>query len=195
MEDKIPSTPSSMLLCLVLVLMILVVSCCISLRRCPLSELTWKMTGRSFLSLLVEMICAIIVETLTLTALLNLEQTLRYNFVSLLLTIQKGILDTIKTHIPRVYVNLVSPPDVTLLGQVSSGFCSLLHAYECGCATDTPRTTHAHMAYTTELGWIFTLLLLKIYRGFGQIWEVPRQRRFLCDRATFLEGIDPPSGF
>jgi len=62
----------------------------------------------------------------------------------------EGVLDSIKARIPRVFVNLVSPPDVTLLGQVSEGLCGILHAFECGCANDGP-THEAHALYTAAL--------------------------------------------
>jgi len=60
------------------------------------------------------------------------------------------ILDTIKATFPRVFVNLVSPPDVTLLGKVNAGFCSVLHSFECDCASDAG-TTEAHKQYTQKL--------------------------------------------
>jgi hypothetical protein len=41
----------------------------------------------------------------------------------------------IETGIPRVFVNLVQGIDVTQLREVSRGFCSWLHRYECSCAT------------------------------------------------------------
>jgi len=47
--------------------------------------------------------------------------------------IEKAI-DSIQSRIPRVFVNLVIPVDVTLLNVLSSGLCSLLHPYECPCA-------------------------------------------------------------
>jgi len=39
-------------------------------------------------------------------------------------------------QIPRVFVNVVCPPDVTLLGQVTGGLCGVLHGFECSCSTD-----------------------------------------------------------
>jgi len=62
----------------------------------------------------------------------------------------EAILDSIKARFPRVFVNLITPPDVTLLGQVSGGFCSILHTFECGCATDSG-TAKAHALYTDAL--------------------------------------------
>jgi len=44
-------------------------------------------------------------------------------------------IDAIQSRIPRVFVNLVQPVDVTLLGVLSTGLCSLLHPFECPCAT------------------------------------------------------------
>jgi len=45
-------------------------------------------------------------------------------------------LDEIQANIPKAFVNLIAPPDITLLGQVSSGLCSILHGFECSCAND-----------------------------------------------------------
>jgi len=59
-------------------------------------------------------------------------------------------LDSIKARFPRVFINLISPPDVTLLGQVTSGLCSLLHPFECSCATDASTST-AQKDYTRKL--------------------------------------------
>jgi len=70
-------------------------------------------------------------------------------------------LDIIKGKFPKVFVNLISPPDVTLLGQVTGGACSLLHAFECGCATDVPGTKIAHAEYVKRLN---ELVLLPKYQ-------------------------------
>jgi len=62
----------------------------------------------------------------------------------------EAVLDAIKARFPRVFVNLMTPPDVTLLGKVTSGLCELLHLFECGCSKDFP--THlAHREYTDLL--------------------------------------------
>jgi len=62
----------------------------------------------------------------------------------------EAVLDAIKARFPRVFVNLMTPPDVTLLGQVTSGLCELLHLFECGCSKDPP-THKAHRDYTDLL--------------------------------------------
>jgi len=59
-------------------------------------------------------------------------------------------LDAIKARIPKVFVNLISPPDVTLLGQINEGLCGILHRYECSCATDDS-THEIHLAYIQQL--------------------------------------------
>jgi len=64
-------------------------------------------------------------------------------------------LDIIKATFPKVFVNLMAPPDVTLLGQVSEGVCSLLHSFECGCANDAG-TKLAHGDYVRLLGELVT---------------------------------------
>lgn len=62
-------------------------------------------------------------------------------------------MDIIYDKIPKSYVNLVTPVDVTRLGVLSSGLCSLLHPYECGCAvgskSDIEYTTVMFENYTT----------------------------------------------
>jgi len=49
-------------------------------------------------------------------------------------------LDNLKAQMPRVFVNLVPVVDVTRLGELSTGFCSFLHPFECGCAVDKKKT-------------------------------------------------------
>jgi len=62
----------------------------------------------------------------------------------------EATLDAIQARFPRVFVNLMTPPDVTLLGEVTSGLCELLHLFECGCSKDAP-TKAAHRQYTDLL--------------------------------------------
>lgn len=42
----------------------------------------------------------------------------------------------LKKGIPRLFVNLVLGIDVTQLYDINGGFCDLLHAFECSCATN-----------------------------------------------------------
>jgi len=65
------------------------------------------------------------------------------------------VLDAIKNKFPKVFVNLIAPPDVTLLGEVSTGLCSILHAYECACAPEE-ETKVAHGEYTRLLAQLVT---------------------------------------
>jgi len=63
-------------------------------------------------------------------------------------------LDRIKATIPRVFVSLVPSVDVTRLGDLSKGFCSLLHPFECGCAVNAKKlniTKQAFSDYFTAL--------------------------------------------
>jgi len=69
-------------------------------------------------------------------------------------------LDVIKAKFRNVFVNLVSPPDVTLLGQVTDGLCGILHDFECACAKDRTGTGQAHKDYTQKL---FELVALPRY--------------------------------
>jgi len=62
----------------------------------------------------------------------------------------ENALDTIRARFRRSFVNLVSPPDVTLLGEVSAGLCSILHGFECSC-TDDAGTSAAHKAYIQKM--------------------------------------------
>jgi len=59
-------------------------------------------------------------------------------------------LDLIKARFRNVFVNLLTPPDVTLLGEVTTGFCGILHGFECPCSDDSG-TSQAHRAYTNAL--------------------------------------------
>jgi len=73
----------------------------------------------------------------------------------------ENVLDVIKARFFNVFVNLVTPPDVTMLGKVTDGFCGLLHDFECACSKDVPGTTQAHKAYTQKL---FELVELPKYK-------------------------------
>jgi len=59
-------------------------------------------------------------------------------------------LDAIKASIPKVFVNLVLPPDVSLLSGVTGGLCGILHPFECGCNTE-PSTPVLHKEYVLAL--------------------------------------------
>jgi phospholipase B1 len=72
----------------------------------------------------------------------------------------EAALDAIKAKFPRTFVNLIPPPDVTLLGKVSSGLCSLLHAYECGCATNVG----THQIYARYVESLFAIQDLPKYK-------------------------------
>jgi len=57
----------------------------------------------------------------------------------------RDTLRILKEGIPRLYVNLALGIDVTQLYDVNSGLCSLLHIYECSCATDTDSAVRAQV--------------------------------------------------
>jgi phospholipase B1 len=59
-------------------------------------------------------------------------------------------LDAIKARIPKVFVNLISPPDITLLGEINEGLCGVLHPFECSCATDDS-THQIYSSYIKQL--------------------------------------------
>jgi len=68
-------------------------------------------------------------------------------------------LDAMKATFPKTFVNLMAPPDVTLLSQMSTGLCGILHGYECACATD-PAT---HLIYRDYIQQLHDLALLPKY--------------------------------
>jgi len=55
----------------------------------------------------------------------------------------KNVLGYIKQNFNNVIVNLVPAIDVTELSQLTSGLCSLLHAFECSCGTGSQATQDA----------------------------------------------------
>jgi len=73
----------------------------------------------------------------------------RYSAVNFALNVE-NTLDQLKARISNLFVNLVLPPDVTLLSGLTGGLCGILHPFECSCNTD--ESTHIlHMAYVDEL--------------------------------------------
>jgi len=59
-------------------------------------------------------------------------------------------LDKLKERVTNLFVNLILPPDVTLLSGITGGICGILHPFECGCNTD-PQTSQLHKEYVAEL--------------------------------------------
>jgi len=62
----------------------------------------------------------------------------------------EATLDAIKAGVPKVFVNLVLPPDVSLLSTVTGGLCGILHPFECGCNKD-PSVPILHKQYCLSL--------------------------------------------
>jgi len=52
-------------------------------------------------------------------------------------------LDYLYANVPRLYVNLLPNLDITQMYQYKAGVCSLLHGYECPCATSTNAANRA----------------------------------------------------
>jgi len=59
-------------------------------------------------------------------------------------------LDTLKQQVRNIFINLLVPPDVTLLSEVTGGLCGILHPFECGCNND-PYTSDLHKLYVQQL--------------------------------------------
>jgi len=59
-------------------------------------------------------------------------------------------LDTLQSLIPNQFINLILPPDVTLLSELTGGLCSILHPFECGCNQE-PETSLLHKEYIKVL--------------------------------------------
>jgi len=81
----------------------------------------------------------------------------------------ESALDYLQQNIPRLYVNLVSPVDITKLGVLSTGFCALLHPFECSCAVGSgvPRTKQAWKEFLTAIDEIGALQKYKNKEDFG----------------------------
>ena len=48
--------------------------------------------------------------------------------------VQKA-LDYLHERVPKLFVNLVTSPDVTLLKEMNSGKCAITHIIECECGS------------------------------------------------------------
>jgi phospholipase B1 len=58
----------------------------------------------------------------------------------------KQAIDKLLANLKNVFLSLILPPDVTILGELTSGLCSVLRPFECSCAT-TPETSTLHGRY------------------------------------------------
>jgi len=65
-------------------------------------------------------------------------------------------LDVLKARFRNVFINVVSPPDITLLGKVADGLCGILHDFECSCTKDS-ETSQAHKEYIIKLAELVAL--------------------------------------
>jgi len=59
-------------------------------------------------------------------------------------------LEAIRQNLPNVFVCLIGPPDITLLSELTGGWCGILRPFECSCTTDEG-TTDLHPEYFTAL--------------------------------------------
>jgi len=59
-------------------------------------------------------------------------------------------LDSLQSLIPNQFINLILPPDVTLLSELTGGLCSILHPFECGCNRE-PETSALQKEYIKAL--------------------------------------------
>jgi phospholipase B1 len=62
----------------------------------------------------------------------------------------EAVLDTIKLRIPKVFVSLITPPDVTLLTFVNGPSCFIFPFFTCGCKTNSG-TKELHGQYSKVL--------------------------------------------
>jgi phospholipase B1 len=61
-------------------------------------------------------------------------------------TLVRQSLRIIRDNIPRVFVNLMLGIDTTKLYEVTGGLCSLLHSFECSCATSDDAAVRAQVS-------------------------------------------------
>jgi len=62
----------------------------------------------------------------------------------------ESCLDSLQSLIPNQFINLILPPDVTLLSELTGGLCSILHPFECSC-NRMPETSLLHKEYVKVL--------------------------------------------
>jgi len=68
----------------------------------------------------------------------------------------EGVLDTIKAIIPKVFISLITPPDVTILNLISGGHCFILNPFTCSCKSHLG-TKDLHRQYSKVLRDIVSL--------------------------------------
>jgi len=95
--------------------------------------------------------------------------------------------DILYSQVPRLFVNLLSPVDVTALYPASQGLCSLLHAFECSCGVDKnaavrEAVSKAHAEYFEELKRVAGLDKYKAREDFAVVVQ------------PFLEDTKIPTG-
>lgn len=56
------------------------------------------------------------------------------SFLFLCSEVQKA-LDYLHERVPKLFVNLMTSPDVTLLNEMNSGKCAITHIIECKCGS------------------------------------------------------------
>jgi phospholipase B1 len=62
----------------------------------------------------------------------------------------QAVIDTIRLQIPNVFLSLIGPPDITLLAELTGGWCGILRPFECSCSKDQG-TSDLHPQYMTVL--------------------------------------------
>jgi len=62
----------------------------------------------------------------------------------------EAAIETIRQQVPNVFLSLIAPPDITLLAELTGGWCSILRPFECSCSSDQG-TTDLHPQYVTAL--------------------------------------------
>jgi len=63
----------------------------------------------------------------------------------------EAVLDRIKANIPRCFVSLITPPDITILNLLSGGSCSIFAPFLCSCKTNGEPTKLLHGQYSKIL--------------------------------------------
>jgi len=94
-------------------------------------------------------------KVLTILIGLNNLCTLCFDFtennVDVITQQVEDVLDYIGANIPRVFVNLVPPPDITIINQLDTKLCKILHVVECPCGSSNDPNIVANVSATAQL--------------------------------------------
>jgi len=91
----------------------------------------------------------------------------------------EAAIQTLQQRLPNCFISLIGPPDITLLSDLTGGWCSILRPFECSCSDDE-NTKNLHPFYMQAL------------HNIEDIYRELNIENFHVSVQPFLELIDLP---